>query len=383
MRFVVIYPLLALLIYFRGVRPAFDSKRVRFWLMASVIPGALYPAVSRFIGGSMVAPDLPYWIVIVGQYAQMYVFCLAGLIVVREVVSIPARILGLPFTWLGRCRPLAVAIFASALVLDVYGVVSAVNNLTVKRVTVQIDHLPQALEGMTIAHLSDIHASLLVRSDRVQRIVNETNALKPDAVMITGDFVDGTVAERKDDLAPLKDLKAPLGVWGVVGNHEYYVDLEGWMQYLPKLGIGMLYNEHAVLTRNGTSFVVAGLLDPMAERYGLELPDIEKAMKGAPKTDFTILLSHQPKWAAKYVDQAQLMLSGHTHGAQVFALKPIVSKLNSGFAEGLYTVADPRSGAKLRLYVSPGVDVWNGFALRLGTRGEIVLLTLTGKPDNR
>ncbi len=377
MRFVVIYPLLLLFIVFRGIWPAFDSKKVRLWLIASLIPGALFPAVVRFIGGSMVAPDLPYWVVIVGQFCQMYVFCLGAILVAREVVSVPARILGLPFPWLGRCTKLTVAIFAAAMLLDAYGVWTAAYDMTVKRVTVAVKNLPSELEGLTIAQLSDIHVSSLVHRDRVQKIVDATNALNPDVVLITGDFVDGEVDKRGPDLQPLTQLKAPLGVWGVLGNHEYYVDYEGWRTFLPTLNIGMLYNAHTVLTKNGASFTVAGLLDPMAERYGLELPDLDKALAGAPKTDLTILLSHQPKWAQKYVNQAQLMLSGHTHGAQVWLLRPVVSELNSGFVEGLYPVTDDKTGAKLQLYVNPGIDVWNGFVLRIGTRGEITLLTLT------
>ena len=377
MRFVVIYPLLLLFIALRGIWPAFDSKKVRWCLVATLIPGALFPAVVRFIGGSMVAPDLPYSVVVIGQLCQMYVFCLGGLLVAREVLSIPARIVGQPFPWLGRCKKLTVAIFVSAVLLDVYGVWTATYDMTVKRVTVAVQNLPDELGCLTFAQVSDIHASSLVHASRVQKIVDATNALKPDVVMITGDFVDGEVEKRGNDLKPLMQLRAPLGGWGVLGNHEYYVDYQGWKKFLPSLNIGMLYNSHAVLTKNGVHFTVAGLLDPMAERYGLELPDIDKALARAPKTDLTILLSHQPKWAHKYVNQAQLMLSGHTHGAQVFALKPVVGKLNSGFVEGLYPVSDEQTGAKLQLYVNPGIDVWNGFVLRIGTRGEITLLTLT------
>ncbi|MDO4936454.1 MAG: metallophosphoesterase [Sutterellaceae bacterium] len=263
------------------------------------------------------------------------------------------------------------------MLLDAYGVWTAAYDMTVKRVSIAVKNLPAELEGLTIAQLSDIHVSSLVHRDRVQKIVDATNALKPDVVLITGDFVDGEVDKRGPDLQPLTQLKAPLGVWGVLGNHEYYVDYEGWRTFLPTLNIGMLYNAHTVLTKNGASFTVAGLLDPMAERYGLELPDLNKALAGAPETDLTILLSHQPKWAQKYVNQAQLMLSGHTHGAQVWPLRPVVSELNSGFVEGLYPVTDDKTGAKLQLYVNPGIDVWNGFVLRIGTRGEITLLTLT------
>lgn len=381
MRFVVIYPLLLLFIVLRGIWPAFDSKKVRWSLVATLIPGALFPAIVRFIGGSMVAPDLPYWVVLVGQFCQMYVFCLGGLLVVREILSIPARIAGLPFAWLGRCTKLTVAIFVCAVVLDIYGVWTATYDMTVKRVTVAVKNLPAELEGLSIAQLSDIHASCLVHAARVQKIVDATNALKPDVVMITGDFVDGPVQKRASDLQALKQLQAPLGVLGVLGNHEYYVDYQGWKKFLPTLNITMLYNSHTVLTKNGVQLTVAGLLDPMAQRYGLELPDIDKALAQAPETDLTIVLSHQPKWAQKYVNRAQLMLSGHTHGAQVFALKPLVSKLNSGFVEGLYSVRDEQTGAKLQLYVNPGIDVWNGFVLRIGTVGEITLLTLTRAND--
>ena len=88
-------------------------------------------------------------------------------------------------------------------------------------------------------------------------------ALKPDLIAITGDFVDGTVKERRDDLAALKNLKAPYGVWGCEGNHEHYVDYEGWREELPKLGVKMLYNAHETIEVNGAPVVIAGVLDPM------------------------------------------------------------------------------------------------------------------------
>ncbi len=377
LRFVVIYPLLALFVVLRGVWPAFDSKRVRWLLAASLVPGAIYPAVVLFIGGSTVAPDLPQMVIIAGQLAQMYLFCLALLLAAREIVSVLARIFGLPLNYLAHARPLAVAIFSLAVVLDVYGVWTVVNVIRVKEVSIPIKNLPQGLENLTIAHISDIHASSLVDAERVRRIVETANALHPDMVALTGDFVDGTVQKRFKDLEPLKDLKAPMGVWGVLGNHEYYVDLEGWKEALPQLNISMLYNEHATLEKNGVSFTVVGLLDPMAQRYGLELPDIKKALNGAPTTNLTVLLSHQPKWAGNYVDDADLMLSGHTHGAQIFVLKPVVGKLNQGLVEGLYTITSTNSLKKLQLYVNPGVDVWSGFALRIGTQGEITLIRLT------
>lgn len=376
MRFVVIYLILALVIYVRGICPVVHDHRKRLWCLLAVLPGAFFPSVTRFIGGSMVAPDLPVWVMYVGSIFQNFTLLVGILVIGREILSIPLRIIGLPFPYLGRNRIVAGTILGLSVAFSCLGMFKSVISLEVVEQEVAVKDLPVELDGLRIAQLSDLHVSSVFTRDRVEEIVERTNALKPDLIALTGDFVDGTPQKRGYDLEPLKNLKAKYGVFGIEGNHEHYVDYDGWMRFMPTLGMTWLKNASASVQINGKTVSVIGLTDPMAQRYGRELPDIEKASANVPaQTSLRVLLSHQPKYAALYSGKADLMLSGHTHGGQVLALNPVVGKLNNGFIRGLYDVGE------LKLYVNQGTDVWNGFLLRLGTVGEISLLTLKRAPE--
>ena len=371
MRFVVIYLILALVIYVRGICPVVHDRRNRLWCLLAVLPGAFFPSVTRFIGGSMVAPDLPVWVMYVGSIFQNFTLLVGILVIGREILSIPLRIVGLPFPFLGRNRIVAGTILGLSVAFSCLGMFKSVISLEVV-----VKDLPVELDGLRIAQLSDLHVSSVFTRDRVEEIVERTNALKPDLIALTGDFVDGTPQKRGYDLEPLKNLKAKYGVFGIEGNHEHYVDYDGWMRFMPTLGMTWLKNASASVQINGKTVSVIGLTDPMAQRYGRELPDIEKASANVPaQPSLRLLLSHQPKYAALYKGKADLMLSGHTHGGQVLALNPVVGKLNNGYIRGLYDVGE------LKLYVNQGTDVWNGFLLRLGTVGEISLLTLKRAPE--
>lgn len=376
MRFVVIYLALALVIYLRGVMPAVHDRKKQLWCMLVVLPGAFFPSVTRFIGGSMVAPDLPAAVMIVGSLFQNFTLVAAIFIIARDVLSILLRIAGLPYPFLSKSRVAAVTIAVLAVFFSCFGLYKSVASLEVVEQTVSVPDLPAELEGFRIAQLSDLHVSSVFRRARIEEIVQRTNELKPDLIALTGDFVDGTPEQRADDLMPLKGLKAKYGVYGIEGNHEHYVDYDGWTKFLPTLGMKLLRNESAILDVNGRKLAVIGLLDPMAQRYGREMPDLAKATSKLPaEVDFRLLLSHQPKYAPMYAGKADLMLSGHTHGGQVLALEPVVSNLNNGFVRGLYSVMG------MQLYVNQGTDVWNGFLLRLGTTSEITVLKLVRTPD--
>ena len=375
MRFVVIYLLLAVLIYVRGIMPVVHERRHRLVMLAAILPGAFFPTIARFVGGSMVAPDLPAWLMVAGSLLQNFTLLTAVLIAAREAVSVPLRILGLPFPALGKSRILAGAIVTISASFAVLGLIKSVVNLEVVEQTVYVKNLPAQLEGFRIAQISDMHVSAVFRADRVREIVKTTNELHPDLIAVTGDQVDGTPEKRGEDLLPLKDLKARYGVYAIEGNHEHYVDYEGWRRFFPTLGLKWLANANDVIDVNGAKLAVIGLTDPMAARYGREMPDIDKALTGVPAdVGFRLLLSHQPKYAPRYVGKADLMLSGHTHGGQITPLYPVVSKLNEGFVKGLYPVGD------LQLYVNQGTDVWIGLLLRIGTVDEITLLTLKKAP---
>ena len=245
------------------------------------------------------------------------------------------------------------ALLAFAAVLATVGMAGGTGVPRVKEETISVNHLPDGADGLTVAVLADLHVDGITRADRIRKIVERTNALNPDIVIIAGDFVDGTVPVHGDDLRPLADLKARYGVFGVPGNHEYYSGYEEWMEFLPTLGIRMLHNEH--VQTGGGAVVLAGVTDPVAGIMGKEVPDIRKALAGAPEA------------AAHGVD---LQVSGHTHGGMIAGIDRLVARFNEGFVSGLYTVGG------MKLYVSNGAGIWNGFPIRIGVPSEIVLIRL-------
>lgn len=256
-----------------------------------------------------------------------------------------------------------------SVVLATVGIIGGTSVPEIREETVLVGHLPEEADGMTVAVLADLHVDGITRADRVRKIVQRTNALNPDVVVIAGDFVDGTVPVHGDDLRPLAELKSRYGVFGVPGNHEYYSGYEEWMGFLPTLGIRMLANEHVVT--GGGSVVLAGVTDPVAGMMGQERPDIGKALAGSPAGAVRILASHQPRLAPEAARHGvDLQLSGHTHGGMVAGIDRIVARFNEGFVSGLYTVGP------MKLYVSNGAGIWNGFPVRIGVPAEIVLIRL-------
>lgn len=257
-----------------------------------------------------------------------------------------------------------------AAVLATVGMIGGTAVPRVREEAIAVNHLPEGADGLTVAVLADLHVDGITRADRIRKIVERTNALNPDIVIIAGDFVDGTVPVHGDDLRPLADLKARYGVFGVPGNHEYYSGYEEWMEFLPTLGIRMLSNGH-VLTGEGGAVVLAGVTDPVAAIMGREEPDIRKALAGAPEKGVRILASHQPRLAPEAAEHGvDLQVSGHTHGGMIAGIDRLVARFNEGFVSGLYRVGD------MKLYVSNGAGIWNGFPIRIGVPSEIVLIRL-------
>jgi predicted MPP superfamily phosphohydrolase len=133
----------------------------------------------------------------------------------------------------------------------------------------------------------------------------------------------------------------------------------------------MLLNEHVILNVKGEKLLIAGVTDVTAERYALPLPDVAAALAGAPASGLRILLEHRPIHAAQNAQYGfDLQLSGHTHGGQIWGVNRLVAEFNRGYLYGWYQEAD------MRLYVSSGAGLWNGFPLRLGVPSEIVCMKL-------
>ncbi len=324
------------------------------------------------IGGSFIAPDLPYGLLLSLEILYAFMIILTFLLVVKDALAL---LLWLS-RWLGSSwdLPLTPAIrggglVLAALILSLYGIWQSLKVPDVRTIEVTLPRLPVSLDGFSIVQLTDIHIGPFLKGDWLREVVAKTNSLSPDLVAITGDMIDGSPAELKDDVAPFADLQARYGVYGVTGNHEYYFQAESWLLAFAQLGIRMLENEHRILSiAGGADLVIAGIPDGAAQHYGGSGPKVNQALAGAPDT-VRILLAHRPNGIAAKID-ADLQLSGHTHGGHLFFLKWLISTFNGGLVEGLYDLGDRM------LYVSPGTGIWSGFSCRLGVPSEITRIIL-------
>jgi predicted MPP superfamily phosphohydrolase len=265
----------------------------------------------------------------------------------------------------------AVAVPLAALAVTALGLWNARRIARVVQVDVPIEGLPPALEGFTIAQISDVHVGPTIRRNYVEGIVAAVNALDADVVAITGDLVDGSVPQLREHVAPLAQLRARHGRFFVTGNHEYYSGALPWIEEVGRLGIRVLNNEHVVLGDAGAKLVVAGVPDYGAALFdAAHASDPAAALAGAPADAHAkILLAHQPR-TARAAAQAgfDLQLSGHTHGGQFWPWVHFV-RFQQPFTAGLHRMDG------LWVYVSRGTGYW-GPPKRFGAPSEITRLRL-------
>lgn len=249
------------------------------------------------------------------------------------------------------------------------GLRGGLGEVDVKEVGVKLERLPKELSGLTIAQLTDIHIGALIGKRFVSQVVEKTNALRPDVILITGDLVDGSVEELEAHAAPLAALRARYGVYFVTGNHEYYSGVEPWIAHLGRLGIRVLRNER-VSIGDAASIDLAGIDDAYSSRYPGHGPDLDKAVAGRDPERELILAAHQP---SAIFDAARLgvglQLSGHTHGGQIWPFGMLVP-LAQPYVRGLH-----RHGDHTQIYVSQGTGFW-GPPMRLGSPAEITKVVL-------
>lgn len=264
-----------------------------------------------------------------------------------------------------------VGIFLVAVFMTIFGFISVIRGPKIVEVDIPTSNLPDALLNLKIAQISDLHIGPTIQSRYVRRVVNKTNELNPDIVVITGDLVDAHTEAIKKHLQPLADLKTRYGVFYVTGNHEYYWGMKSLFHELKNVGLTILENENKVIEINGSKVLVAGIPDPMASQFGAAFrPDLKKARFSQIKTDFNILLAHRPDPYSLAEEQGfHLQFSGHTHAGQFFPFSLIIPFVHK-FYRGLN-----RHG-QMWLYVNPGTGYW-GPANRFGIASEITLAKLT------
>ena len=365
----LIFGLPAAYVIARVVWPLSWPLSLKLAAAALLLIASQYHLWSRLSSGSIFAPEFPRPVVILFNGALGALVLLAGLQLALDLAALASRVLP-GGGWTVSTAWRAAAALAAVLVAAV-AVGQAVRVPPPKDVAVAVEGLPPGFDGYTILHLSDLHISRLFPAAWAEAVVARANALGTDVIVVTGDFIDGPLEARRDDVAPLRALRARDGVWAVPGNHEHFFDHDAWMGHLAGLGIRMLPNSHTVLRRDGGALVLAGVTDRSAPATGHPGPDLDAALAGAPAGAPVVLLDHQPANAARAAARGvALQLSGHTHGGMIRGLDRLVARGNAGFVSGAYRV-----GA-MTLYVSNGTALWPGFALRLGRPSELTRITL-------
>lgn len=268
----------------------------------------------------------------------------------------------------GRAQALLIAIVVVPALA--WGFFVARRTPVVERITVPIKGLGKALDGLKIVQITDIHIGETLDRRFLKRVVSQVNALNPDVIAVTGDAIDGPLTKLRDEVAGYAALKAPLGVFYVTGNHEYYHGAAAWVGEMKRLGLIPLHNEHRVLERGGDRLVIGGVPDVEGGRFAeSHAPRVDVAFAGAPEGAPRILLAHQPLFAKRAGGHGvQLMLSGHTHGGQIFPFMFLVrlqQPVIAGFRE-LWGVP---------VYTSRGTGYW-GPPFRVGPSSEITEITL-------
>ena len=252
-------------------------------------------------------------------------------------------------------------------VLD--GLRAEARRITVTRQTIEIARLPSAIDGLTLAFLTDWHCSPHSPPEFLARVVAETNRLRPDLILLGGDYVTRGVSYIGPVQQVLRPLHAPLGVYSVLGNHDYWDDPEAILTALKEIGIADVTNSGRWLTRGGSRLRIAGVGDLWEDK-----PDLHAALAGVKENETSILLAHNPDFVMQLHDpRVGLVLSGHTHGGQIHLPRfgPLVTNSRYGrrLVSGLVTFDT------FQLYVSRGLGTVL-VPMRYKCPPEIVLLTL-------
>ena len=261
------------------------------------------------------------------------------------------------------------AVAAMPMVATAYGATFDTGRIEIVRKTLPFPSLPPSFDGVTVLQASDIHSGLSMDPATLRKLVQQMNALRPDLVLLTGDYISASMKDLDPFLSAFASLRAPMGTIAALGNHEYmYGRIDTIKGGIRDIGATVLENESAMLAKGADSIRIAGIADI---RFGR--PDLDRALDG-PDGLFTILLSHRPEiFPVAARRGVSLTLSGHYHGGQLALSLPGVTlsaaHLVTPYPEGLFV-----EGRGL-LYVNRGIGT-TGPPVRLHARPELTLITL-------
>lgn len=259
--------------------------------------------------------------------------------------------------------------------MSVAGIFEARMSPVVKRVKVPLQGLPDDFVGTTILQMSDIHVGQTIKKDFVEILVQMSNDLRPDMVVLTGDLIDGLHSQLAHELDSFKNIQAPLGRFMIPGNHEYYWGVDHWITHWKDLGFTTLINEHKVVTKNNSHIAMGGVHDHSARHVDGDLVSSPSlAFQNAPADITKILLAHQPKSVFEAAKAGvHLQISGHTHSGQYFPYNILIYFFQP-YVKGLHL-----HDVNTWIYVNQGTGYW-GPPSRFGVPPEITLIELVKQP---
>ena len=302
---------------------------------------------------------------------------LLGAMWVLFVWSVLAQLFRLALFVLGvedpdRSRVVAGVVLAVVVALLTWGYAEAMRVPRIRHVDVAVSRLGSGLDGLRVAVITDTHYGPIDRTRWSASVVDRVNELDADVVCHVGDIADGTVDLREAQARPLAAVRARLARVYVTGNHEYFSEAQGWLDYIDGIGWEALHNRHIVIERNGDKLIIAGVDDATAQASGVDGhgANLEAALADSDPTLPVMLLAHQPKQVVTAVTAGvDLQISGHTHGGQIWPFNFLV-RLDQPVVQGL-----SRHGDRTQLYTSRGTGFW-GPPFRVFAPSEITLITL-------
>lgn len=255
------------------------------------------------------------------------------------------------------------------------------NRPRIVRQEIALRRWPERLHGFTIALLSDFHYDPYFSIHPLNAAIGMVNALRPDLIVLTGDFVSLPLFSSSDERAALaadpcarllRQMQAPYGLWAVLGNHDYFSDPDHVTAALQSQGIRVLANRSVAIELNRARFWLSGVNDVLSHTA-----DLQATLQPVPRDEATILLAHEPDYADHVSRYAiDLQLSGHSHGGQVrmpFVRPLYLPEMAKKYISGLYKIGP------LTLYTNPGLGTV-GVPVRFNCPPEITLLTLRQSP---